>query len=166
MKDDIIIQKGDTAKYEVAITHDDFDQQTDPFFVVLHTNIPEQTITIDREDMLHDEDGHFYMRVPSGNMAGLVKAICHYTVTDSDIEGGTREEVDIQYIGFVTDSPCVHLDKHIPFGAPENNHVLYTRIYRNDAHTLYLNVRTVDKQPVVDAEGKQIRVRKEEKDIY
>ena len=63
MKDDIIIPKGDTAKYEVAIMHDDFDQQTDPFFVVLHTNIPEQAITIDREDMLHDEDGHFiYLR--------------------------------------------------------------------------------------------------------
>lgn len=166
MKNDIIIQKGDTAKYEVAITHDDFDQQQDPFFVVIHSNIPEQTLTIDREDMLHDEDGHFYMLVPSADMVGLLKAVCHYAVTDGDMPEGVREEVDIQYIGFVTESPCVHLDKHIPFGAPEDNHVLYTRIYRNDAHTLYLNLRTVDKEPVLDADGKQIRVRKAEQDIY
>ena len=166
MKDNIIIQKGDTAKYEVAIRHTDFDQQADPFFVVLHTNIPEQTVAISRDEMLHDEDGHFFMLVPTAGMVGLVKAVCHYMVTDSDMQEGVREEIDIQYIGFVSDSPCVHLDKHIPFGAPEDNHVLYTRIYRNDAHTLYLNLRTADKEPVLDADGKQIRVRKEQSEIY
>lgn len=164
--EDIIIHKGDTAKYEVVINHEDYDQQTDSFHIVLKWGIPEQSLTIDRSEMLHDEDGHFFMLVPTANMYGLIKATCHYMVTDSDLNAGTREEIDIQNIGFVTDSPCAHLDRHLCFGAPEDNHVLYTRIYRNDAKTLYMGVRTSEKELVLDADGKQIRVRKSNKDLY
>lgn len=162
-----IITQGDTAKYQVEITHPDYDQQTDPFRVVLHCGIPDTPFTIDRSDMLHDEDGNFFMLVPTAGVVGKIKAECHYSVTDSDVEGGSREEVDIQWLGFVTDEPCPRFAGRCDCGLSEEHpHVAYTRIYRNDARSLYLNVRTSGKQPVVDANGKQIRVRKEEKDIY
>ncbi len=60
MNKDRIIQQGDTAKFQVIIRHEDFDQQTDPFRVVVHGGIPDTPVTIDRADMLHDEDGNFF----------------------------------------------------------------------------------------------------------
>ena len=105
------------------------------------------------------------MSVPTAGMLGRVRAECHYTVPDSDYEEGTREEIDIQFLAFVTDTPC----PHIPCCgqcAEADGHVTYKRVWRSDTRSLYLNVRTADKQPVMDADGKQIRVRKEEKDIY
>lgn len=165
MDKDRIIQQGDTAKFQVIIRHEDFDQQTDPFRVVLRWGIPEQTMVIDRSDMVTDEDGSFFMLVPTVGLVGTLKAYCHYFVTDSDMGSGQREEIDIQMLAFVTDDPC----PHIPCCgqcAEDDAHVTYKRVWRNDTRSLYLNVRTADKQPVVDADGKQIRVRKEEKDVY
>lgn len=165
MDKDRIIQQGDTAKFQVIIRHEDFDQQTDPFRVVVHGGIPDTPVTIDRADMLHDEDGNFFMLVPTAGLVGPLKAYCHYYVTDSDMGSGQREEIDIQMLAFVTDTPC----PHIPCCgqcAEDDAHVTYKRVWRSDTRSLYLNVRTADKQPVVDADGKQIRVRKEEKDIY
>lgn len=165
---DRIITQGDTAKYKVEIVHADFDQQTDPFHVIIHCGMPDVAMTIDREQMLHDEDGSFFIIVKTTNrMMGWMKAECHYFVTDSDVENGARDEVDVQRLDFVTDEPCPRFAGRCDCCLSEEHpHVVYTRIYRNDARSLYLNVRTSDKQPVVDADGKQIRVRKEDKDIY
>jgi hypothetical protein len=165
MEVDRIIQQGDIAKFQVIIRHEDFDPQTDSFRVVVHGGIPDTPVTIDRADMLHDEDGNFFMLVPTAGLMGALKAYCHYYVTDSDMGSGQREEIDIQMLAFVTDDPC----PHVPCCgqcAEADAHVTYKRVWRNDTRSLYLNVRTSDKQPVVDADGKQIRVRKEEKDIY
>lgn len=166
MDKDRIIQQGDTAKFQVEITHPDYNQQTGPFHVVLRWGIPEQTMTIDRADMVADEEGHFFMSVPSAAMLGRIKAECRYTVPDSDYAEGTREETDIQFLAFVTDQPCPRIAGCCGCTAEQDAHVRYTRIYRNDTRSLYLNVRTADKEPVLDADGQQIRVRKEEKDIY
>ena len=46
MNKDRIIHQGDTAKYQVIIRHEDFDQQTDPFHVVVHGGIPDTPVTI------------------------------------------------------------------------------------------------------------------------
>lgn len=165
MEKERIIYQGDTAKYKVEIHHDDFDQQTDSFRVVVVAGIPSVSVTIDREEMLHDEDGNFYMIVPTAGMIGPLKAYCHYMVTDSDMGSGQREEIDIQWLGFVTDAPCPRFGCHFACGETDG-HVIYTRIWRNDARTMYLNLRTADKEPIVDSEGRQLRVRKEEKDLY
>ena len=167
MEADRIIYKGDTAKYKVTITHEDFDMQVDDFFVILRAGIPYHTIEVNKEDMLHDEDGDFYILVPTSDMVGRLEAECHYMVPDSDISGGTREEVDYQWLAFVSSTPCPRFAcRHICWGSCEDSHVQYERIWRSDAKTLYLNVRTADKENVKGADGNQIRVRKEEKDIY
>lgn len=164
MDKDRIIQQGDTAKFQVIIQHEDFDQQTDPFRVVVHGGIPDTPVTIDREDMLHDEDGNFFMLMPTAGLVGPLKAECHYTVSDSDFpETGTRNEVDIQFLAFVTDSPC----PHIPCCGQCTGayaHVQYKRVYGGDVNTAWLNLRTSDKQPIVDSDGRQLRVHKSPED--
>ena len=165
MEADKIIQQGDTAKFQVIIRHEDFDQQTDPFRVVVHGGIPDTPVTIDRADMLHDEDGNFFMLVPTAGLVGPLKAYCHYSVPDSDLGSGMREEIDIQWLAFVTDTPCPRLSC-CQACDESDGHVTYKRVWRNDTRTLYLNLRTADKQPVVDADGRQIRVRKTEEELH
>lgn len=162
MEQDRIIQKGDTAKFQVTITHADFDQQTDDFYVVVRYGIPDNELRVDKKDMIHDEDGNFFMLLPTSELAGRLKAECHYSVSDGDT-GGTREEVDIQWLAFVTDSPCPRFACNPCWG--DDTHVQYKRIWRSDTSSLYLNLRTSDKMPVLDSDGNQIRVRKEEKDL-
>jgi len=167
MEADKIIYQGDIAKYKILITHEDFDMQEDDFFVILRAGIPAKELRVEKADMKHDEDGDFYMMVSSAGMVGRLEAECHYMVPDSDIESGIREEVDYQWLAFVTSTPCPRFAcRHICWGGGEDSHVRYERVWRGDTHTLYLNVRTADKQPVVDADGKQIRVRKLQEDIH
>lgn len=165
MDKDKIIPQGDTAKFQVIIQHEDFDQQTDPFRVVVHGGIPDTPVTIDRADMLHDEDGNFFMLVPTAGLVGPLIAYCHYCVTDSDMGSGQREVINIQMLAFVTDDPCPNITCSCQC-AESDEHVTYKRVWRNDTRSLYLNVRTSDKQPVVDADGKQIRVRKTEEELH
>lgn len=165
MDKDRIIHQSDTAKFQVEINHPDYDQQTDPFYVVLSWGIPEQVLTIDRSDMVTDEEGHFFMSVSTAAMLGRIKAECHYTVPDSDYAEGTRDKVDIQFLAFVTDQPCPRIAGCCGCTAEEDAHVRYTRIWRNDANTLYLNLRDSEKRPLRDSDGNQLRVRKEPKDL-
>lgn len=161
-----IIQQGDIAKFQVAITHPDYNQRTGPFHVVLSWGIPERRMTIDRSDMVSDEEGSFFMSVPTAGMLGRVKAECHYTVPDSDFpDTGNREEIDIQFIAFVTDTPCPRIASKCCCPSEKNARVSYTRIYRNDANSLYLNLRDSEQRPLRDSDGKQLRVRKEPKDL-
>ena len=164
MDKDRIIQQGDTAKYQVIIQHEDFDQQTDPFHVAISWGIPEQVLTIDRADMLHDEDGNFFMIVPTAGLVGPLKAYCHYYVTDSDMGSGQREEIDIQMLAFVTDTPCPHIPGGC--GCASNAHVQYRRVYASDVNTAWLNLRTSEQQPIVDSEGRQLRVHRADEDYY
>lgn len=165
MNKDRIIHQGDTAKYQVIIRHEDFDQQTDPFRVVVHGGIPDTPVTIDREDMLHDEDGNFFMLVQTAGLVGPLKAYCHYFVTDSDMGSGQREEIDIQMLAFVTDTPC----PRIPCCgqcAEADGHVTYKRVYASDVNTAYLNLRDSNKENLLDRNGKQLRVHRADEDYY
>lgn len=160
MDKDRIIQQGDTAKFQVIIHDEDFDQQTDPFRVVVHGGIPDTPITIDRADMLHDEDGNFFMLVPTAGLVGPLKAYCHYYVPDSDMGRGQREEIDIQMLAFVTDTPCVHL---MCCGCDAREHrVEYKPVYGSDYSTAYLVLRTSEQEVLRDSDGNAFRIRKEQ----
>jgi hypothetical protein len=89
-----LVNRGDIAKFQIGITHADFDQQADDFKVVLSWGMVKQTMTIDHKDIIHDEDGNFFIVFDSSDMLGLVKAACCYYIPDSDVEGGTREEIN------------------------------------------------------------------------
>lgn len=161
MDKDFIIQRGDTAKYHLTITHDDFSMKDNDFFVLLWYGMFEQYTKIEKSDMYCDEEGDWFMLFPSAPALGKVKAECHYFVPDSDEKTGIREEVDYQYIGFVTSNPCPKFECNCVCDDQDRS-VKYERVYDNDVKTLYLNVRTADGEPVYTSEGEQVRVRKEQ----
>ena len=166
-----IIQEGDVAKYQMLIEHEDFDMMQDEFEVTLSWGCLGKSVTVKKSDMPCDEDGHWFLLFDSSDAIGKVLATCRYWVPDSDMSDGVREEVDRQYIGFVTSSPCPQFACECECPSQEEKpHVTYTRVWRSDVNTLYLNMRTTEEngehRPILDSEGKQLRVRKEQKDIY
>lgn len=166
MDKDFLIAQGDTAKFKLTITHADFDQQTDDFKVVLSIGLMGEQVVVEKADMPHDEDGDFYVIFKTDGMVGFIKAETKYYVPDTDIEGGLREEVDYQYLGFATANPCPKFFRNCVCETLTDDHVKWERVWRSDVGTLYLNLRTKDKEPIVTSDGKQVRVRKEDKDIY
>ena len=165
-----IVYKGDTAKWKITIHHADFDQARDEYRVELCYGMRGGKLVIRKKDMKVDEDGNVYMVFDSSEMVGRVKAYCYYDVPDTDMGSGIRTEVDIQWLCLVSETP----DPKCACGGawPEpvhddgKEHVVYERVFRGDVNTLYLNLRTSNEEPILDSEGRQLRVRKEEKDIY
>lgn len=165
-----IVHKGDMVKQKITIVHADFDQKRDDYRVELTYGMLGGKKVIRKEDMKVDEDGNVYMLFDSSDMIGFVKAYCYYDVPDTDMGSGIRTEVDIQWLCFVTESPNPRLACNSPWPEPVHDdgqeHVVYERVFRGDVNTLYLNLRTGEGEPIVDSEGRQLRVHKEEKDIY
>lgn len=157
-----IVSRGDMAKYRIGITHTDFDQQRDDYRVVLTWGMFGESKTISKADMAVDEDNNAYMMFDSSGMLGWVKASCHYDVEDSDADSGYREEVDYQWLCFVSADPVVRL--YCEFEPGGDGHVTYTRVYGGDVNTAYLNLRDSSQQNLLDSEGNQLRVHKTESD--
>lgn len=157
-----IVTKGDIAKFWLNITHADFVQADDNYKVDLAWGFFGQHITIEKKDMVTDEEGHIYLVFDSSEMVGWVKATCTYDVNDSDVDGGIRREVNDQWLCFVTNNPTPAICDR-PSGG--DGHVTYTRIYASDVNTVYLNLRDSDKKNLMDSEGKQLRVHKTEDDM-
>lgn len=158
MEKDRIIFKGEQAKFKVTIRREDFDQVRDNFRIELCWGFFHQTLDISKDDTYVDEENNFYIIFDTSEMVGPVKAYCLYDVPDGDFETGIRTEVDIQWLCLVTDSPnpqtcCCHE----PGGS---GYVVYERVERGDVTTLFLNLRTSELEPILDADGKQMRVRK------
>ena len=160
----ILVSRGDIAKFQIVITHADFDQQRDDFKVVLKWGMFNQSMTIKKSDIIHDENGNFFVVFDTSEMIGKVKAVCYYYVPDSDMESGIREDVNYQWLCFVTAAPNVNFCcKFEPGG---DGHVVYTRVYAADVNVAHLNLRDSDKKNLLDSDGKQLRVRKPEEDYY
>jgi hypothetical protein len=158
-----IVSRGDVAKFKIEITHADFDQQTDNFYVVLTWGMFNQSMKIEHADIKHDEDGNFFIVFDSSDMLGLVKAACHYVVQDSDIKSGYREEVNYQWLCFVTADPTARFCYKFEPGG--DGHVVYTRVYAGDVNTAYANLRDCNQQNLLDSDGRQLRVHKTGKDL-
>jgi hypothetical protein len=123
-----------------------------------------QSMKIEHADIKHDEDGNFFIVFDSSDMLGLVKAACHYDVQDSDIKSGYREEVNYQWLCFVTADPTARFCYKFEPGG--DGHVVYTRVYGSDVHTAWLNLRDSSHQPLRDSEGRQLRVHRSESEVF
>ncbi len=163
MNKDRIATKGDIVKYWLNIKHADFVQADDDYHVVLSWGFFGQHITIEKKNMVIDEEGHIYILFDSSDMVGWVKATCTYDVNDSDVEGGIRREVNDQWLCFVTSNPTPNICD-IPAGG--DGHVVYTRVYGSDVHTTWLNLRDSNKQPLRDSDGQQLRVHRSESEVF
>jgi hypothetical protein len=154
------ICKGELAKYQITIKREDFDVKTCNFMVRLSWGLFGQYRDILKDEMYRDEDWNIFFVFETDDMTGPVKATTTYYVDDTDVDGAMRECTDIQVIGFVTDTSCQQMRKRCkPCGG--TGFVEFDRIYRSDANTLYLNLRTVDGEPLRTSDGENLRVRKE-----
>lgn len=160
----MIVSRGDIAKFKIEITHKDFDQQEDDFKVVLKWGMFKQSMTIEKADIIRDEKGNFFVFFDTSEMLGMVKAVCCYYVPDSDMESGYREEVNYQWLCFVTANPTAKFCCDFEPGG--DGHVVYTRVYASDVNTAFLNLRDSNKQNLLDSDGEQLRVHKDDSEYY
>ena len=154
-----VIFKGELAKYQITIDRDDFDVHTCDFSICLSWGMFGQQMEIKKEDMFRDEEWHMFFVFETDDMIGTIKATTTYYVEDGDVSGGYRECTDMQVIGFVTDSQCTMMRKHCKCGQSDG-YVKFERIDKSDASTLYLDLVTMDGQPLTTANGERIKVRK------
>lgn len=161
MNKNSIIPKGDIAKYQLIIRNADFDAAENDVFAILHYGMMGATKRISKNEMFTNEDGDLFVFFDTADMTGEVKAETHYVVSDGDMDSGTREEIDYQMIGFVTDAACPQFCKSCKCnGGDEEQQVEWVRKQDSDLSTVFLFLRTRDKEPILDSEGKPLRVRK------
>ena len=158
----MLVSRGDTVKYKVEITHADFNQANDNYRVELSWGVIRHTMTIEKSDMVVDEDGNAFLIFDTDCMLGWVKASCYYDVEDSDAPDGYRTEVNYQWLCFVSSEPTVKFGCDVEPGG--DGHVVYTRVYGGDVNTAYLNLRDSEQQNLMDSEGNQLRVHKAPED--
>ncbi len=157
MSEKDIIQKGDVAKYQLIIDRDGFDPQQCEFKVTLSWGIVNRGVmTIEREQMFHDEEWNLFFLFNSTTMLGMVTAECEYYVIDTDVEGGMRKNVDRQLLCLVADNGCAKLPRCT---CKHEGNVEYKRTMRSDANSLYAIVR-VNGEQVRTADHDVLRVRK------
>lgn len=155
-----IIHRGDVAKFQLSISHEDFDQMYDDFYAVIHYGMFGNSIRIDKCEMTCDEDGSWFVFFDTSSMVGMLKAETHYMVHDTDIDGMLRDVTDFQHIGFVTEDPCLHFGCRHSCHNSCDAHVKWKRVFRSDTNTVYLKLRTSEHEPILDSDGEQLRVRK------
>lgn len=153
------IFQGELAKYQITITREDFDVQTCDFSIRLSWGMFGQYIEIPKSEMFRDEEWHMFFVFDTSDMLGPIKATTTYYVADTDVEGGMRECVDMQVIGFVIETECALMQPRC-----KSNQILrfvsFDRIARSDAQTLFLNLLTVDGRPLTSVDGKHFKVKK------
>ena len=153
------IFQGELAKYQITITREDFDVQTCDFSIRLSWGMFGQYIEIQKSEMFRDEEWHMFFVFDTSDMLGPIKATTTYYVADTDVEGGMRECVDMQVIGFVIETECALMQPRC-----KSNQILrfvsFERIARSDAQTLFLNLLTVDGRPLTSVDGKHFKVKK------
>lgn len=157
------------AKFKVEITHPEFSQLEHDYSITLTWGHMGGSRVFKKSDLISDEEHNIYIVFDTSEMFGKVMAECLYEVPDTDRESGVREECDRQWLAFVASTPCVYFPCDCEC-AEKDPHVVYTRVYRSDVHTLYLNLRTTEDNGehlnLLDSEGQQLRVHKRPEDIY
>lgn len=155
-----IYQRGQWPKYRVTITDPDFNQKVDDYWFRLAYGMMGGETVVQKDELITDEDGTAYLAFDTTDMIGKVTVECHYFVPDSDFADGYREEVDMQMLCFVADTPCVQL---MCCGCDAREHrVEYKPVYGSDFSTAYLVLRTSEQEVLRDGEGNAFRIRKEQ----
>ena len=154
---DNIIPCGEEAKYRILILHDGFDQDTDPFRVTLQWGFDGDQLTIDKRQMIRDDEGNYYIAFDTSQMRGKVTAVCSFDVPDLDFPDGLRTEVNRQYLCIVVKSPSPRFLCTPPFGG--DSEVVYKRTSRPNI-TPYVPVLTSTGDTLLTKNGEYIYVKK------
>lgn len=159
-----IYQEGAIAKYEIAVSRQDFDVHFDNLNIVLSWGMNGESVTVTREELYFEDKpkGKCFFMFDTTGMVGYVKATCNYFTPDSDVEETElRHDVDRQMLCFVSSTantalrPCRRKEHEVRF-------VHYTPVYESNAKGMYELLRTADGELVRTEDMKIVRVRKEQ----
>jgi hypothetical protein len=103
-----IIPQGEQARFIVKSNRADFSFDESDYSLEIIYGMNGQRIVIEKDDFVK-EGNDWTIRFSTSGMVGSVLARLTVEFADEDCALGIRPEVDDQYIGFVTTSPCTRL---------------------------------------------------------
>lgn len=103
-----IIPQGKQARFVVKSNRADFSFEDSEYSLEIIYGMNGQRITIAKDDFVK-EGNDWTIRFSTSGIVGSVLARLTVEFEDDDCAGDIRPEVDDQYIGFVTTSPCTQL---------------------------------------------------------
>ena len=152
-----ILQQGELAKYQMAITRQDFNMSTGNFKVDLYGGMDGWHKTIEKSDML-ESTGGFIFSFDTSEVLGNITAVTTWYYDDSDVQGSVRAETDNQTICAVVVMPtnCVIIP-------PAGNHdVTFTRLETSDIAEKYERLVDIYDRPILTVDGEYIYVLRNE----
>ena len=155
-----IIQQGEEAKYRIAIEREGFSMTENPFALTLKWGMQGRTLTIDKSEMLTDEQGNWFFTFNTADMVGVVTVECAYDVPDSDYADGYRTEKEQQPLCFVNTSPRMPQMMRDDGGIYQGTYVSYERTLRSDKRSLFRYLRDIFQNYLRDVNGRRLRVLK------
>jgi hypothetical protein len=124
-----IIPQGEQARFIVKSNRADFSFEESDYSLEIIYGMNGQRITIDKDEFVK-EGNDWTVRFSTSGIVGSVLARLTVEFEDEDCAEGIRPEVDEQYIGFVTTSPCTKLHQCHACGG---DHIIsYTYIKNGD----------------------------------
>ena len=151
-----IIQRGTKAKFQVFVGYEGFSMVDDDFAIVLEWGMRGQTLSIPKADMITNDGGEYFIAFDTTDMVGKVKARCTSQVPDESV-GGTRQEVDEQWLCFIQSDPCVLPSCGCSCSDDDDHQVLYERITTSDMTSQFSVLRDKALAWLRDVNGKILR---------
>lgn len=88
---------GDDLKFQITITADGFDQESDPYTIDFYCGSAH--LTYNQSNVVKSK-GNFYLFIPTEGLApGIMKMIISVQIPDSDFPDGYRTEISVQNLG-------------------------------------------------------------------
>lgn len=100
------ITRNNIVKYQVVIHDDQFSFEENSITIVLSWGLMGESVTITKDNLLHDESGNYYFFVNTAGMYGTVVATCQFGVEDADSDGSEWPMTDRRHIFKVVDMSC------------------------------------------------------------
>lgn len=154
-----IIQRGEEAKYQITITRQGFDMNTDDFQLLLSWGLLGKSLTITKDECFSNEDDEWFFIFSTDDMIGQVTVDCTFHVTDTDYADGYRTEADRQILCFVAPAPLPQLPC-TPVAQCTDTTVVYQRTEDNSVYFPYSDLLDVQDNAILTAENMQVQVLK------
>ena len=150
-----IIMKGERAKYFVRSDKWNFSFEENSYRLELLFGMMGEKIVIPKSEF-QLLNGRWVFSFPTDDIVGAVKARLVMEIFDPDCPDGLREEVDVQYIAFVVDTPCPQFLK-----CPKcdgKHEIIYERTEESDIGNRYARLCDKDGNPFETTDGGRLYV--------
>lgn len=154
-----IIQQGEEAKYQITITRQGFDMNTDDFQLLLSWGMLGKSLTITKDECFSNEDDEWFFIFSTVNMIGKVTVDCEFKVPDTDYADGYRTESDRQILCFVAPTPLPQL-LCTPVAQCTDTTVVYQRTEDSSVYFPYSDLLDSQGNAIMTSDNMQVQVLK------